>query len=82
MRATDLAGLSGAVLIAVLYGLNLRGLVDSRGWRFPAGNLAGSLLIMLSLSAAFNLPSLLIELFWSTISLVGVVGAMLRRRAA
>ena len=81
MRVLDLVGLGGALLIGLLYLLNLRGAVDSRGWRFPAGNLLGSLLILWSLSGAFNLPSLLIELFWSAISVAGVVGA-LRRGAA
>ncbi len=79
MRPSGVAGLLGAGLIGVLYVLNLRGRLDSRGWRYPAGNLLGSLLILWSLSGAFNLPSLMIELFWSGISIFGMVGAWRRR---
>jgi hypothetical protein len=42
-------------------------------WRFPAANLVGSLLILVSLYAEWNLPSVVIEVFWIAISVYGLV---------
>jgi hypothetical protein len=74
-------GLIGSVLVVLAYLLNQTGRLASGDWRFPAANLAGALAILLSLLDAWNLPSLLIELFWAAISLYGL-GRALRRRNA
>ncbi len=80
--AADDVGYLGAVIIGLGYFLNQRGLLASDDWRFPAANLAGSLLIISSLWFHPNTPSVLIELFWSSISLYGVQRNLrLRRRA-
>ncbi len=70
--ATDAIGFVGAAIIAAAYFLNQRGRLASSDWRFPATNLGGSLLIMLSLVVHPNLPSVVIEVFWSAISLYGL----------
>ncbi len=79
-RAADAAGVAGAVLISGLYLLNQMGRLATTDWRFPGGNLLGSILIGLSLVGAFNLPSVMIELFWSGISVFGLVRAVQLRR--
>ena len=77
----DDAGYFGAAIIGVGYFLNQRGLLASDDWRFPAINLAGSLLIVTSLWFHPNTPSVVIEVFWSSISLYGVQRNLrLRRR--
>ena len=42
--------------------------------------LIGSVMIFLSLLETFNLPSVLIELFWSAISVFGLVRSLGRKR--
>ena len=74
----DLLGLLGAAVILIAYGLNQLERLASNDWRFPAVNLAGSVMIMISLFYAFNLPSVVIEIFWMAISLFGTVRALRR----
>ena len=66
-------GLVGVGFILVAYFANQQRWLRSEDWRFPAANLAGSLLIMVSLYAEWNLPSVVIEVFWVLISLYGLV---------
>ena len=69
-RAT---GLVGAAIFVVAYFANQARWLGSDDWRFPAANLAGALLILVSLSAEWNLPSVVIEGFWAAISVYGLV---------
>ena len=66
-------GLVGVGFILVAYFANQQRWLRSEDWRFPAANLVGSLLIMVSLYAEWNLPSVVIEVFWIAISLYGLV---------
>jgi hypothetical protein len=66
-------GLIGVAIILAAYFANQRRWLRSEDWRFPAANLAGSLLIMVSLYAEWNLPSVVIEVCWSAISVYGLV---------
>jgi hypothetical protein len=66
-------GLVGAAVFVVAYFANQARWLDSRDWRFPAANLAGALLILVSLFAEWNLPSVVIEAFWAAISVYGLV---------
>ena len=78
----DGVGVLGALLICGLYLLNQMGRLATTDWRFPGGNLLGSVLIFLSLLETFNLPSVMIELFWSAISVFGLVRAGRFRKAS
>lgn len=73
MTWSDAVGYTGALIIAAAYLLNQRGRLDSQSRRFPAMNLFGSMLVLVSLVFRPNLPSIIIELFWSSISLYGVL---------
>lgn len=73
-----ICGMIGAGMIVVAYFGNLSGWLASDDWRFPAANLAGSLMILVSLLQAWNLPSLVIELFWSMISFYGLIRCLRR----
>lgn len=66
-------GLVGAAVLVVAYFANQAHRLDSRDWRFPAANLAGALLILASLFVEWNLPSVVIEVFWAAISVYGLV---------
>jgi hypothetical protein len=72
-------GLVGVTIIVVAYFANQQSWLSSEDWRFPAANLAGSLLILTSLYQAWNFPSVVIEIIWSAISLYGL-SRRLRRR--
>jgi hypothetical protein len=75
----NLAGFVGAAILVGAYSANQAGRLASADWRFPALNLLGSALILVSLFFAFNFPSFVIELVWSGVSLWGL-GRALRAR--
>ncbi len=74
-------GFVGVALIVVTYFSNQQGWLSSEDWRFPAGNLVGSLLILISLYTEWNLPSVVIEAIWATISLYGLARRLLLARS-
>jgi hypothetical protein len=68
-------GMFGVAILVGAYFANQSGRLPSDDRRFPAANLAGSLLIMGSLWTAWNWPSAVIEVVWSAISLYGILRA-------
>src|SRR5690242_8561201 len=76
----DLAGFLGAAIIGVAYFAMQQRWLNALDWRFPAANLLGSLLILVSLWFEWNFPSVVIEIFWALISLVGLVRSLAERR--
>jgi hypothetical protein len=66
-------GLLGAVCFIGAYFATQQRWLNSDDWRYPAFNLVGSLLVMVSLFAEWNLPSVVLELFWAAISVYGLV---------
>ena len=68
-------GMFGVAILVGAYFANQSGWLASDDRRFPAANLAGSLLIMGSLWTAWNWPSAVIEVVWSAISLYGILRA-------
>ena len=66
-------GLVGAAIFVVAYFANQARWLSSEDWRFPAANFAGAVLILVSLLAEWNLPSVVIEAFWAAISVYGLV---------
>ncbi|MGI8428476.1 MAG: CBU_0592 family membrane protein [Solirubrobacteraceae bacterium] len=75
-----LAGSIGAGLIIVAYFASQRGWVGSHDRGYLLANLAGALLILVSLWAEWNLPSAVIECFWAAISVYGLVTSAARKR--
>ena len=69
----QVVGLVGVAIILAVYFANQQRWLRSEDWRFPAANLAGSLLILASLFVEWNTPSVVIEIFWIAISLYGLV---------
>jgi multisubunit Na+/H+ antiporter MnhB subunit len=69
------AGFVGAILVIAAYLANQTKRLPSDDWRFPTANLVGAILILISLSAAWNLPAAAIEVFWAAISLYGLTQA-------
>ena len=76
VTALVLAGFLGAAIIIVAFFANQQGWLASADWRFPAANLAGSVLMMGSLVVQWNAPSVVIEGFWMAISAYGLVRSL------
>lgn len=74
-----LAGIIGTALIVVAYFLNQHGRLRSDDWKYPAANLFGAILILVSLTTAWNLPAAIMECFWAAISLYGLIWRTPRR---
>ena len=72
-------GFVGVGAIVAAYFANQQGWLNAEDWRFPAANLVGSLLILVSLWTAWNFPSAVIEVIWAAISLYGLVRRWPRR---
>jgi len=66
-------GLVGTACFVVAYFATLQGWIPASDWRFPAVNLLGAVLVMVSLIDAWNLPSVVLEGFWGAISVYGLV---------
>ena len=77
----DLVGLVGAAIIVAAYFANQQRWLASDDWRFPAANLVGASLILVSLWFDWNLPSVVIEAVWALVSIWGMVRSLADRRA-
>ena len=66
-------GLLGVAFFVGAYFATQRRWLNSDDWRYPALNLAGSLLVIVSLFTEWNLPSVVLEGFWVAISVYGLV---------
>lgn len=75
----DLAGFVGVGLIVATYFLSQIGRMKTGEPLYPAVNGAGALLILISLYHRPNPPSIVIEIFWLVISLVGLTRALMKR---
>jgi len=68
----DIVGLVGVSIIVISYFLLQTHKLNINDVRFSILNIFGSLLILYSLSHDWNLPSVVIEIFWVLISLIGI----------
>ena len=75
----DVVGIVGTAVLVAAYFANQQRWLSSEDWRFPAANLVGALLILISLWFEWNLPSVVIEFFWIAISLWGISRSLARR---
>jgi hypothetical protein len=77
----DAVGTAGTLIVVSAYLLTQLRLIAASDVAFPVANLGGSLLIVASLVHNFNLASALMEAFWITISLFGILQCLRERRA-
>jgi hypothetical protein len=76
MKVPELVGYVGVLLIVGAYLLSQIGRMDANRPLFPALNGVGACLVLYSLYYAPNPPSIVIEIFWLIISVVGLVRAL------
>ncbi len=68
----NVIGLSGTFLIVLVYFLLQLGKISPKSLTYNLMNLAGAILLLISLCHDFNLASFIIELFWIGASLIGL----------
>ena len=76
MTIADVIGVVGVLIVLYAYYRLQTGAMPSSSLIFSALNAGGSGLILVSLYFNFNLASFLIEIAWTSISLIGVFKAM------
>lgn len=69
----DIIGCTGAVIILITYFLNQCDVISTANLSYSLLNLAGAVLILVSLTASWNLASVIMEIFWIAISLFGAI---------
>jgi hypothetical protein len=69
----DIIGLLGVTIIVVTYYKLQLEKIDSKSLEYSLSNMIGSILILTSLLFNWNLSSVIIEIIWIIISLIGVV---------
>lgn len=65
-------GLIGMICVVLAFLLTVEGKWSSQGAKFNWTNLAGGVLLLISLFIHFNLGSFVIEIFWIAISFRGL----------
>lgn len=68
----DVVGSVGSLVIIGQYFLTLQGRISTTGLAYPLINLLAGGLLVYSLCYNFNLASMVIEIFWSVVSLYGI----------
>lgn len=77
--AADIVGLIGSALVLAAFAYaNLAKTLDKLV--FNLANLAGALLLLVSLWVHFNLAAFVLEAAWALIALFGIVAALRERR--
>lgn len=76
----EIVGIGGTVLILGAYLALQAGWLRADGAAYSLVNMAGALMVILSLTAAFNSAALILEIAWVLISLIGLY-RLWRRRA-
>lgn len=80
----DGVGIAGALIYSGLYLLSAYDRLPSQSPLYYAGKLVAAVLVLVSLTASFNLAATLIQVFYIGVSVIGVqrhLGARRRRRA-
>lgn len=73
MSMLDALGVGGVGLVLVAYAGAAFGKLDPKAWPSLSLNLIGSLLILWSLTQAFNLSAALMEASWAAVAVAGLI---------
>lgn len=79
MNWYDILGTIGVGVIVVTYFLLQLGRVKSEQLIYSLLNGVGAALILISLYYDFNLPSVVVEVFWLVISVFGIIKFLIAR---
>lgn len=73
MTLPTFIGYAGVVVVLITYLLLASGRLSNNDWRYPVLNIVGTLGIVVSLFEQCNLPSMVSQLVWIAISIVGIM---------
>lgn len=73
MPISTMVGYGGVLIVLAAYGLLASGRMSNDDWRYPIINIVGTLGIAYSLLYQWNLPSMVAQLVWIAISIVGLM---------
>ncbi len=82
MTLSTLIGYAGVVVVLITYGLLASGRLSNNDWRYPVLNIVGTLGIVVSLFEEWNLPSMVSQLVWIAISIVGIMRISQQKKKA
>ena len=69
---SDVIGLIGVALLITTYALLQFDRIDPKGFWYSFNNMVVAILVTVSLVYSFNLASMVIEIFWFSLSLYGI----------
>ena len=70
---SDFIGLVGVTLLVITYGMLQTDRIDPKGLLYSFNNMIVSILVTVSLIYNFNLASMVIEVFWFSLSAYGLI---------
>ena len=79
IQLPDVIGLIGVALLISTYALLQFDRIDPKGFWYSFNNMIVAILVTVSLFYTFNLASMVIEVFWFSLSVYGVVMYYKRR---
>jgi hypothetical protein len=79
--AGNIVGFVGVGCFLVAYFLLQKGTVAANSMSYLGMNLAGAVLVMLSLLVDWNLPAFLLEAMWALISIYGIYVHIYKKRS-
>lgn len=77
----DLAGYCGAACYLGSYAALQIGLIRGNGYAYACLNMLAAVLVVVSLTKQFNLPSMIVQVSWITVSIVGIARVFLLTHA-
>ena len=76
IQLPDVIGLIGVALLISTYALLQFDRIDPKGFWYSFNNMIVAILVTVSLFYTFNLASMVIEVFWFSLSVYGVVSIL------
>jgi hypothetical protein len=72
MTSADIVGLVGVTILIVTYAMLQFDKIDPKGFWYSFNNMIVAILVTVSLLYSFNLASMVIEVFWFSLSVFGI----------
>jgi len=72
MTGADIVGLVGVTILIVTYAMLQFDKIDPKGFWYSFNNMVVAILVTVSLLYSFNLASMVIEVFWFSLSVFGI----------
>ena len=72
MSLPDVVGLIGVTILIVTYAMLQFDKIDPKGFWYSFNNMVVAILVTVSLLYSFNLASMVIEVFWFSLSVYGI----------